>query len=106
MIENLGDNELQALDRWVADAATLVKEDTGVDAIIWVGHKCPSHAPFVIVEAMAAKVLVSIDEDSGSIEPALRKWLVLNKVILLDYWNDDLYPTSQMLQRIKKLSSK
>ena len=38
MIENLGDNELQALDRWVADAGTLVKEDTGVDVIIWVGH--------------------------------------------------------------------
>ena len=104
MIEKLGDNELQAFDRWVADAATLVKEDTGVDAIIWVGHKFPSHVPFVIVEAMAGKVLVSIDEDSGSIEPALRKWLVLNKDILLDYWRDDLYPTSQILQRIKKLS--
>ena len=38
MIEKLGDNELQAFDRWVADAATLVKEDTGVDVIIWVGH--------------------------------------------------------------------
>ena len=83
MIEKLGDNELQAFDRWVADAATLVKEDTGVDAIIWVGHKCPSHVPFVIVEAMAGKVLVSIDEDSGSIEPALRKWLVLKKI---SYW--------------------
>ena len=106
MIEKLGDNELQAFDRWVADAATLVKEDTGVDAIIWVGHKCPSHVPFVIVEAMAGKVLVSIDEVSESIEPALRKWLVLNKDILLDYWSDDLYPSSQMLQRINKLSSK
>ena len=83
MIENLGDNEHQVLLKWMADAATLVMEDTGVDAVIWVGHSCPSHAPFVIVEAMTGKVLVSIDEDSGSIEPALRKWLVLKKI---SYW--------------------
>ena len=104
MIEKLGNNEPQVLVEWMADAATLVKEDTGIDAVIWVGHKCPSHAPFVIVEVMAGKVVVSIDEDSGAIETALREWIVLNKEILLAYWNDDLYPTSQLLQQIKKLS--
>ena len=104
MIENLGDNEHQVLLKWMADAASLVMEDTGVDAVIWVGHSCPSHAPFVIVEAMTGKVLVSIDEDSGAIETALREWIVLNKDLLLAYWNDDLYPTSQMLRQIKKLS--
>ena len=104
MIEKLGDNEPRVLVEWMADAATLVKEDTGVDAVIWVGHKFPSQVPFVIVEAMAGKVLVSIDKDSGAIETALRDWLVLNMEILLAYWNDDLYPTSQLLQQIKKLS--
>ena len=53
---------------------------------------------------MEGKVLVSIDEDSGAIETSLREWIVLNKEILLAYWNDDLYPTSQLLQQIKKLS--
>ena len=89
---------------WVADAATLVKEDTGIDAIIWVGHKCQERIPFVIMEAMEGKVLVSIDEGSGAIDTVLREWLVLNKDILLDYWNDDLYPSSQMFRQIKKLS--
>ena len=105
MIEELGYNEHQVFVEWVADAATLVKEDTGVDAVIWVGHKCQERIPFVIVEAMEGKVLVSIDEeDSGSIDTTLREWLVLNKDILLDYWNDDLYPTSQMVRQIKRLS--
>ena len=104
MIQKLDDNEQMALVEWMADAATLVKEDSGVDAVIWVGHKCPSHAPFVIAEAMAGKVVVSIDEDSGTIETALMEWIVLNKEILLAYWDDDLYPTSQLLQQIKRLS--
>ena len=98
------EGEPQKLVEWMADAATLVREDSGVDAVIWVGHKCPSHSPFVIVEAMAGKVLVSIDEGSGDIESALREWIVLNKDLLLAYWNNDLYPTSQMLRKIKKLS--
>lgn len=31
------------------------------------------------------------------------EWVKLNKNLLLEYWNDDLYPTSKMLKEIKKL---
>ena len=39
MIEKPGDNESQIIVRWMADAATLVKEDTGVNAVILENHR-------------------------------------------------------------------
>ena len=33
------ENEPPVLDRWRADAATLVKEDTGVNAVILENHR-------------------------------------------------------------------
>ena len=60
------------------------------------------------------KVLISIEDEPKILQPdklskgddisAVIQWIRLNKEALLDYWNDDLYPTSQMLRQIKKLS--
>lgn len=96
--------------------ANLHQEDTGVDAVIWVSHKWPNREPFMMVESLedkAPKVSISIEDKPKVLEPkkqsngdvisAATRWICLNKQLLLDYWNDEMYPTSKMLKEIKKL---
>ena len=32
-------------------------------------------------------------------------WVKMNKELLLEYWNDDLYPTSKMIKNIQKVET-
>ena len=32
-------------------------------------------------------------------------WVKLNKQLLLEYWNDDVYPTSKMIKNIRKVET-
>lgn len=99
------------IDRWMADAATLVKEDTGVDAVILVHHGYLEQNPVVMARFNDIGVFVSISDkpeiiDSLQVDVSMSEvmeWVKLNKNLLLEYWNDDLYPTSKMLKEIKKL---
>ena len=99
------------IDRWMADAATLVKEDTGVNAIILVNHGYLEQNPVVMVRFNDIELFVSISDkpeiiDSLQVDVSMSEvmeWVKLNKNLLLEYWNDDLYPTSKMLKEIKKL---
>lgn len=105
------DNELPVLGRWMADAATLVKEDTGVDAVILVNHGCPEQDPVVIGRFDDIEVFVSISEKPETIDnpqvdvpmSEVMDWVKLNKELLLDYWNDDLYPTSKMMKKLRRV---
>ncbi len=105
------ENEPPVLDRWRADAATLVKEDTGVDAVILVNHGCPEQDPVVIARFDNIEVFVPISDKpeiigNPQVEVSMSDvidWVKLNKELLLEYWNDNLYPTSKMLNEIKKL---
>ena len=57
------------------------------------------------------KVSISIEDEPKVLKPnkltddisAIIQWIRLNKDVLLDYWKEELYPTAQMLQQIKKL---
>ena len=111
MMEKPGDNEPPVHDRWRADAVILVKEDTGVDAIILVNHKYLEQNPKVMAWFDDIGVFVSISDKPEIIDTLqigvsmdeVMEWVKLNKNLLLEYWNDDLYPTSKMLKEIKKL---
>lgn len=87
--------------------------NTGINAVIKVSHMRPEKNPCILVETKAGRVSITIEDEPIANESCrldnttlscLRKWIVLNKDILLAYWNDDLYPTSQLLHQIKKLS--
>ena len=98
----------------IAHMVNLHQEDTGIDTVIWVSHECPDYKPFIMALTSLGKVLISIEDEPKVLEPDKQpngddildvvQWIVLNKDLLLAYWNDDLYPTSLMLQQIKKLS--
>lgn len=49
------------------------------------------------------KVLEPKKQSNGDVISAATRWICLNKQLLLDYWNDEMYPTSKMLKEIKKL---
>ena len=97
--------------RCVSDMANLHQENTGIDAVIWVDHKWPNHEPFILILTSLGKVSISIEDEPKVLEPdnltddisAIIEWIRLNQELLLNYWNDDLYPTSKMLKEIKKL---
>ena len=89
----------------------LHQEDTGINTIIWVDHKWPDHEPFIMALTSLGNVLISIEDKPKVLEPdiltddisAVIQWICLNKDVLLDYWNEELYPTAKLLQQIKKL---
>ena len=95
----------------IAYMVNLHQEDTGIDTIIWVDHKWPNQKPFIIALTSLGKVSISIEDEPKVLEPdiltddisAVIQWIRLNKDVLLDYWNEELYPTVQLLQQIKKL---
>ena len=103
-----------ATEQQVAFMVNLHQEDTGIDTIIWVDHKWPNQKPFIMALTSLGKVSISIEDEPKVLQPenlfdgddisAVIQWICLNKDVLLDYWNDNLYPTSQMLRQIKKLS--
>ena len=111
MKTNNSDNKPPLLDRWMADAATLVKEDTGVDAVILANHGYPEQDPVVMAKFNDIGVFVSISDKPEIIDhpkvdvpmTEVMDWVKLNKELLFEYWNDDLYPTLKMLNEIKKL---
>ena len=92
----------------------LHQEDTGIDTVIWVSHECSDYEPFILALTSTGKLQISIEDEPKVLCPDKQpdgddvsdviQWIRLNKEVLLDYWNDDLYPTSQMLRQIKKLS--
>ena len=98
----------------IAYMVNLRLEATGIDTVIWVDHKWPNHEPFIMALTSLGKVSISIEDEPKVLEPdklfdgddisAVIQWMCLNKDVLLDYWNNNLYPTSQMLRQIKKLS--
>ena len=89
----------------------LHQEDTGINTIIWVDHKWPDHEPFIMALTSLDNVLISIEDKPKVLEPdiltddisAVIQWICLNKDVLLDDWNEELYPTAKLLQQIKKL---
>ena len=97
----------------MADAVTLVKEDTGVDAIILVNHGYPEQDPVVIARFGDIGVFVSISDkpeiiDNPQVDVPMSDvmdWVKLNKQLLLEYWNDDVYPTSKMIKNIRKVET-
>ena len=113
MMEKPVDKEPPVLDRWRADAATLVKEDTGVDAIILVNHGYLEQNPVVMVRFNDIELFVSISDkpeiiDNPQVDVSMGDvidWVKLNEELLLGYWNDNLYPTSRMIKNIRKVKT-
>ena len=113
MIEKPGVDKSQIIVRWMANAATLVKEDTGVDAVILVNHGYLEQNPVVMARFNDIGGFVSISDkpeiiDNPQVDILMGDvidWVKLNKELLLEYWNDDLYPTSKMINNIKKIET-
>ena len=59
------------------------------------------------------KVSISIEDEPKVLQPdnlfdgddisAVIQWICLNKDVLLDYWNNNLYPTSKMLKELRRV---
>ena len=89
------------------------QEDTGIDTIIWVDHKWPNQKPFIMALTSLGKVSISIEDEPKVLQPdnlfdgddisAVIQWICLNKDVLLDYWNNNLYPTSKMLKELRRV---
>ena len=113
MIEKHDVDKSQIIVRWMADAATLVKEDTGADAVILVNHGYPEQDPVVIARFDDIEVFVSISDkpeiiDNPQVDVSMSEvmdWVKLNKDLLLEYWNDDLYPTSKIIENIRRIET-
>lgn len=99
----------------IADMANLYKEDTGVNIIITATSKMPRHKPRIKVRKnLKESFSLSIEDDpkvlAGSpdivttkVLEQVRKWIALNKEILLEYWNDPLFYTKRLYTETKKV---
>ena len=98
----------------VADMANLYEEDTGVDARIWVSTKYAGHKPRLKVKKDDNEVSMSIEDEPKVLAPkkpkidtsiidAAKQWIVLNKDILLEYWNDSSLSTTKFIGALKKV---
>ena len=100
-----------ATEQQVAFMVNLHQEDTGIDTIIWVDHKWPNQKPFIMALTSLGKVSISIEDEPKVLEPdiltddisAVIQWIRLNKDVLLDYWNNILYPTSKMMKELRRV---
>jgi len=97
----------------IAYMVNLHQEDTGIDTVIWVDHKWLNHEPFMMALTSLGKVSISIEDGPKVLQPdnlfdgddisAVIQWICLNKDVLLDYWNNNLYPTSKMLKELRRV---
>lgn len=98
----------------VCDMANLYEEDTGVDARIWVSTKYAGHKPRLKVKKDDNEVSLSIEDEPKVLAPkkpkldtsiinAAKQWIVLNKDILLEYWNDSEFHTKRLYTETKKV---
>lgn len=102
-------------EQWIAHMVNLHQEDTGIDTVIWVSHKCLNYKPFIMALTSTGKVLISIEDGPTVLQPDklsdgedildVIQWIRLNKDVLLDYWSNDLYPTSRMINNIRKIET-
>lgn len=94
--------------------ANLYEEDTGVDARIWVSTKYAGHKPRLKVKKDDNEVSMSIEDEPKVLAPkkpkidtsiidAAKQWIVLNKDILLEYWNDSSLSTTKFIGALKKV---
>ena len=101
--------------RHVADMANLHKDATGINVIITATSKMPRHKPRVKVRKnLKESFSLSIEDEpkllAGStsivtpkeLEP-VKQWIFLNKDILLEYWNDELFNTKRLYTETKKV---
>ena len=95
----------------IAYMVNLHQEETGIDTVIWIDHKWPDHEPFIMALTSLGKVSISIEDEPKVLKPnkltddisAIIQWIRLNKNVLLDYWNNNLYPTSKMLKELRRV---
>lgn len=98
----------------VADKANFYQNFTGVDAVIWVSPKYAGHKPRVKITKGESSVSMSIENEPEILTPkspkldaiiinAAKQWIVLNKDILLEYWNDSEFHTKRLYTETKKV---
>ena len=99
----------------VCDMANLREKTTGISTIIFVSSKVPRHKPRLkVVKNLKEKFSVSIEDNprvlagDSSIVPVkvleqVKEWIILNKDLLLEYWNDPLFDTERLYTETKKL---
>ena len=105
--------DIKELSR-IQDMANLYKEDTGVDARIWVSTKYENHKiPRATVLIKGECVSIAITEEPWILAPKNCKhvswykkameWIKKNRELLLKYWNDNTFSTRVFLNSIEKV---
>ena len=108
------------IDNGLFEMSTLGRNETGIDKYnIWVSTKGNSkHGPRIKISSINRSnnldVVISIS-DNPEIKTGkniikniyikeIKKWIILNKKVLLDYWFEKII-TKPMLDQIKKINS-
>lgn len=99
------------------DITNLYQDDTGIEGMIMISSKYPGQKiPCLRYYVQGIAMSVSIEENPKAMLPksldgrlstkyeGVVSWIILNRPILLEYWNNAEYPTNCLLNSLKKLN--
>lgn len=111
---NLKDIFKRHTDR-VCDMANLREKTTGINTIIFVSSREHRHKPRLkVLRSLKESFSVSIEDNprvilgdpsivSTKVLEQVKEWIILNKDLLLEYWNDPLFDTERLYTETKKV---
>ena len=99
------------------DETKLYQDDTGIEGMIMISRKYPGQKiPCLRYYVQDIAMSVSIEDNPKAMLPnsidgsvstkyeGIVSWIILNRPILLEYWNNAEYPTNCLLNSLKKLN--
>ena len=99
------------------DITNLYQDDTGIEGMIMISSKYPGQEiPCLRYYVQDIAISVSIEGNPKAMLPksldgrvstkyeGVVSWIILNRRILLEYWNKAEYPTNCLLNSLKKLN--
>ena len=102
------------------EMANVIKSRTGLNTMIWISTKEPSHGPRIKVQANRSDKIIShemfivtiedmpeVIGDIGKLKAKdinkIKEFVILNKEVLLDYWNEKELDIIKIIERLKKV---
>lgn len=104
--------ELKKIDNQsLFEMANISTKKTGLPVIVWISVKFENHKPRIKIMNKNCKVSISIEDKpqilvgnckSNKIIEQVKKWIKINKNVLLDYWNMKI-TTDEAIELLKKV---
>ena len=106
-------------DKQLFEMANITQDDTGLPVVVYISPKNANHGPrikvqkdystnistdfFAISIEDKPKVIGNIGKIQATDIELVIKWILLNKELLLDYWNQKENSTKKVLNNLKKI---